>query len=227
MKESIGYQLAHSSWLPIELTPMAHNVDQLFYIMLGVVAVFFVIVEVLLVMFLIRYRRTKRNQVGAPIHGNNKWETIWTIIPAAILVFMGAYSVRYVYALQTPPAPDYTIHVIGHEWYWEFKYPNGADVQSQLRLPAGKTVLFDITSADVIHGFYIPDFRVQQDALPGRQTQFSVQLLSSDLNKTFDVPCDQFCGQGHPKMIAQAQVVSDSAFNQWMKDQLKKQQSGS
>jgi cytochrome c oxidase subunit 2 len=206
---------------------MSHSVDNLFYIMLGVVAVFFVIVEVLLVFFLIRYRRTKRNQVGAPIHGNNKLETIWTIIPAAILVFMGAYSVRYVYALQTPPAPDYTIHVVGHEWYWEFKYPNGADVQTgELRVPAGKTVLFDITSKDVIHGFYIPDFRVQQDALPGRQTQFSVQLLATDVGKTFDVPCDQFCGQGHPRMIGHGQVLSDAKFNQWMQTQLKTQQAG-
>lgn len=205
---------------------MARSVDHLFYIMLIIIAIFFVLVEFLLVFFLIRYRRTKKNRVGADIHGNNKFEVLWTAVPFVILAIMGAYSVHYIYALQTPPAPKYTIQVIGHEWYWEFKYPNGLDTQNELRLPAGQNVLFDIHSADVIHGFYIPDFRLQQDALPDRQTQFSVDVLAGDAGKTFDIPCDQFCGQGHPTMIAKGQVLSNSQFNTWMSAQLSKQNAG-
>lgn len=205
---------------------MARNVDHLFYIMLIIVAIFFVIVEALLVIFLIRYRRTKRNRVGADIHGNTKLEAIWMAVPFVILAIMGAFSVHYVYQLQTPPAPKYTIQVIGHEWYWEFKYPNGLDLQNELKIPAGQNVLFDIHSADVIHGFYIPDFRLQQDALPDRQTQFSVDPLTADIGKNFVIPCDQFCGQGHPTMISKGQVLSDAQFQQWMASQLKSQSAG-
>lgn len=218
--------LAGSSWLPIELTAMARSVDHLFYILLVIVAVFFVLVEFLLAYFLIRYRRTKRNRVGANIHGNNRLEMLWTAVPFVILAVLGAYSVQYIYRLQTPPAPVYTIHVVGHKWYWEFRYPNGADTQNVLMVPAGQNVLFDITSMDVVHGFYIPDFRLQQDAVPGRLTQFSVNVRSVDTGTRFIIPCDQFCGAGHPTMIAHGQVLSPNKFKAWMAATLKQQSSG-
>lgn len=222
MSGSFSTNLSESTWLPPALTHMAQNVDTLFYAMLIIVTVFFVIVEVLLVVFLVRYRRTKRNRVGVHVHGNTALETIWTAIPALILVVAGAFSVNLVYKAQTPPAKPLTIQVIGHMWYWEFKYPNGLDVQNDLRIPAGQPVLFDITSGDVIHGFYIPAVRIQQDALPGRRTDFWVQAKTADIGQQFPVPCDQFCGQGHPKMVATLTVMSPSDFRSWTAAQLKK-----
>lgn len=219
--------MSSSSWLPAQLTSMAHNVDLLFYIMLGIITFFFVLVEVLLITFLIRYRRSAKNQVGVNVHGNNVLETVWTLIPALILVFMGAYSVRYVYEAQNPPAKPLVIEVTGHEWFWEFKYPNGLDTHNDLRIPAGQNVLFDIHSADVIHGFYIPEARIQQDALPGRITQFWVNVDAKDVGKQFQVPCDQFCGAGHPIMVGQLTVMSPDDFNTWMQTELQKQQSKS
>ncbi|GGJ01446.1 hypothetical protein GCM10010885_08330 [Alicyclobacillus cellulosilyticus] len=209
-------------WLPVELTQMAHKVDTLFYVMLFVVTFFFLLVEVLLITFLIRYRRTRTNQVGAPVHGNNVLETIWTLVPTLILVFLGVYSVRYVYALQTPVATPNVIHVIGHEWYWEFRYPNGVVTQNDLRVPAGQPVLFDITSGDVVHGFYIPAVRIQQDAVPGRLTQFWVTADAKDVGRRFEVPCDQFCGAGHPKMIAWMTVMSPADYQAWLNQQKEK-----
>lgn len=214
-----------ASWLPAALTQMAQRVDSLFYIMLGVVAAFFVIVEVLLITFLIRYRRTKRNRTGKNVHGNNAFEIIWTLVPTVILVFMGVISVKYVYAEQTPPAGAMVIKVTGHEWSWEFQYPNGLDLRNDLRIPAGQPVLFDITSGDVIHGFYIPSVRVQQDALPGRQTQYWVEADPKYVNQSFPVPCDQYCGVGHSKMLATLTVMSPSDFQQWETTQLQKQNS--
>jgi len=208
---------------------MSHGVDHLFYIVLGVVTFFFVLVEVLLVVFLVRYRRTRTNVVGVNVHGNTKFEIVWTAIPAAILVFLGVLSVRYVYGLQTPPSTPYVIQVVGHEWYWEFKYPNGVDLHNDLRIPAGQNVLFDITSKDVIHGFYIPEARIQQDAVPGRQTQFWVNAETQNIatpaeyGKQFLVPCDQFCGVGHPNMVAHLTVMSPSDFNSWLSTELQKQ----
>lgn len=219
--------MANASWLPAPLTQMAHNVDGLFYFVLGVVAFFFVLVEVLLITFLIRYRRTKSNQVGSAVHGNNKLEVIWTLIPALILVIIGITSVHDVYAAQTPPPASKTIviQVTGHEWYWEFKYPNGVDTHNDLRVPAGENVRFDITSADVIHGFYIPAVRMQQDALPGRKTQFWIDVQAKYTGQTFPVPCDQFCGAGHPTMDATMKVMSPTDFNTWLATQKQSQNS--
>ena len=214
-----------SSWLPVELTQMAHKVDGLFYVVLGVVTFFFVLVEILLITFLVRYRRTKTNQVGANIHGNNFLEIIWTLIPAAILLFMGAYSVKFVYDLQTPPSAPIPIKVIGHEWSWEFQYPNGLKTKNDLRVPAGQNVLFEITSADVIHGFYIPAVRIQQDALPGRQTEFWINAEPSKVGQVFNVPCDQFCGIGHSTMHASMTVMTPADFQKWEQTELQKQQS--
>ncbi|MDQ0190303.1 cytochrome c oxidase subunit II [Alicyclobacillus cycloheptanicus] len=216
-----------ASWLPPALTQMAQRVDSLFYIVLGIVAAFFVIVEVLLITFLIRYRRTRKNRTGKGVHGNNLFEIIWTLVPTVILVFMGVISVKYVYAQQTPPPHPVVIKVTGHMWYWEFQYPNGLDTRNVLDVPAGQPVLFDITSADVIHGFYIPAVRVQQDALPGRQTQFWMQADTKDIGQSFPVPCDQFCGVDHSKMHATMTVLSPSDFQQWEASQLQKQKASS
>jgi cytochrome c oxidase subunit II len=208
-----------ASWLPLELTQVAHNTDSLFYIMLGVVTFFFLLVEVLLITFLIRYRRTKANRVGVNVHGNMKLEVLWTLIPAFILVVLGAFSIKYVYADQVVPAKPLIVKVTGHEWYWQFTYPNGATTKNELRVPAGQTVEFQITSADVIHGFYIPDLRMQQDALPGRETYYWANIKTTDVGTKFRIPCDQFCGAGHPQMVAQGQVMTQSDFENWEQQQ--------
>lgn len=220
--------MGNSSWLPAPLTQMAHNVDGLFYAVLAVVTFFFVLVEVLLITFLVRYRRTKRNRTGSSIHGSNKLEVIWTLIPALILVAIGVMSVKYVYAAQlAPPANNrVVIQVTGHEWYWEFKYPNGLDVHNDLRVPAGENVLFEITSGDVIHGFYIPAVRMQQDAVPGRQTEYWINVDAKYTGQQFPVPCDQFCGPGHPTMVGQMTVMSPTDFQNWMNTEKQKQDSG-
>ncbi len=208
-----------ASWLPTELTQVAHNTDNLFYILLGVCAVFFLLVEALLITFLIRYRRTKANRVGVNVHGNMKLEVVWTLVPALILVVLGAFSIKYVYADQIVPANPLVIQVTGHEWYWQFTYPNGATTKNDLRIPAGRTVEFEITSSDVIHGFYIPDLRMQQDAMPGRETYFWADVKPSQVGTKFLIPCDQFCGVGHPHMIANGQVMTMADFLTWEQQQ--------
>ena len=86
-------------------------------------------------------------------------------------------------------------------------------------------MLFKITSGDVIHGFYIPAVRIQQDAVPGRITEFHMTADTKNIGQVFDVPCDQYCGAGHPNMIAHMTVMSQSDFNTWLTTTLKSQQS--
>jgi len=210
--------MVNSFWFPKAITDLARQIDSMFNLISVIAIIIFVLVEVLLVVFLLRYRRNNKNQQGAAIHGNTKLEIIWTVIPAFILVVLGILSINLVYAIQTPPADVTVVQVIGHKWNWEFKYADGTDVFNEVRVPAGKNVLFKITSAkgDVIHGFYIPSLRLQQDALPGRETH--VWMNSGDIG-SYDIICDQYCGTNHSLMVAKIKVVSQSDYNQWLATQ--------
>ncbi len=203
-------------WLPEALTEAAKHMDSLFYVILVITVLFFVLVEVLLAVFLVRYRRKWAGKEGANIHGNHKLETIWTIIPALILVVIGIYSTQMTYAIQQTPADVVAINVHGQKWSWEFEYPGGFKKTNDLRLPAGKNVLFKISSKDVIHSFWIPEFRIKQDAVPGRETQFPVKVDAKS-GQTLRVICAEYCGTAHAMMTSKITIMDPKAFDAWVK----------
>lgn len=208
-------------WLPDQLTQGAKDIDGLFGVIFVVTLIVFLLVEGLLVFFLLRYRRKNKDQHGKRIHGNTRAEVIWTVIPAIILVALGIYSSGMVYSIQQPPADVYTIKVTGMKWAWQFQYPNGAKTMGDLRIPAGRKILFEITSKDVIHSFWIPEFRIKQDAVPGRQTEFYVDpIVQAQPGQTVTYPkrvvCAEYCGQGHSKMDADIHIMNGSDFDNWV-----------
>jgi cytochrome c oxidase subunit II len=212
-------------WLTQPITDLGHQTDTLFYWVLGLTGVVFVLVEVLLVWYLLRYKRTHAEQQGLDYHGNTKLEIIWTLIPALILVGLGAYSLPIVKAQQAAPTDSYVIEVTGHMWSWEFKYPNGLDTvnSEDLRIPANKNVVFKITSADVIHDFWVPQFRVKQDALPGRLTQVWVNVKQDFVGNSYPIECAEYCGTFHSKMISKVEILSQSDFDSWSASALQTQ----
>ncbi|MCG0314779.1 MAG: hypothetical protein L5657_09035, partial [Calditerricola sp.] len=112
-----------SLFLPAALSETAKDVDALFYILTGIAVVIFLLVWMLLLIFLVRYRRKHPTKQGLRLYGNTRLEIIWTVIPALILVVLGIYSAQMVYALQKPPADAYEIQVTASKWKWEFTYP--------------------------------------------------------------------------------------------------------
>jgi len=213
------------SWLPEALTSTAKEIDGLFSMIFWITLVVFVLVEAALVYFLIRYKRKDPNKHGKNIHGNNKAEVIWTLVPAIILVFIGVYSSGMVYSIQQPPADVYEVKVIGMKWSWEFEYPNGAKTYGDLKIPAGRDVLFKITSKDVIHSFWVPEFRMKQDAVPGRETQFTVkaddlsQLIAKDGVYKERIICAEYCGDNHSKMLADLTIMNGDDFDKWVAEE--------
>jgi cytochrome c oxidase subunit II len=214
-----------SGLLPEALTSTAKEIDGLFSMIFWITLVVFVLVEALLVIFLIRYKRKHPDKHGKNIHGNNKAEVIWTLVPAIILVFIGIYSSGMVYSIQQPPAKVYEVKVIGQKWSWEFEYENGAKTYGDLKIPAGRDVLFKITSKDVIHSFWIPEFRMKQDAVPGRETTFTV--LADDLDKLAvkdgvykqRIICAEYCGDNHSKMLADLTIMNGNEFDKWVAEE--------
>ena len=216
-------------WLPEGITTTSPVIDRLFYIVLTLTGVVFVLVQLTLVVFLVRYRRDPQRR-ATYTHGNTLAEVVWTAIPAAILVALAFYS-QGVWSLirGTPPPPDLQVEITGEQFAWNFRYA-GADGQlktdddiltiNQLHLPVDKTVLFHISSKDVIHSFFVPQFRMKQDAVPGLISRMWVHPVRMG---SFDVACAELCGLGHYRMRGFLVIEPEDAYQTWLGEMLAEQ----
>jgi cytochrome c oxidase subunit 2 len=209
-----------SGWL---MAPSASivgpQIDQLYNIVLAITGVVFVLTELTLIYFCFSFRE-KPGQKASSTHGSTKAEMIWTAVPAAILIVLGFMSQNLWAKLRQPknfPEPDVVVRVMAEQWLWHFKY-NGPDgdieVQNDFHIPVGKIVRFELTSQDVIHGFYIPDMRINQDAVPGLTTSIWVEATRTG---QFELRCTQFCGTSHYQMKGQLTVDTPDDFQAWLK----------
>jgi cytochrome c oxidase subunit 2 len=158
---------------------------------------------------------------GPPIHGNTRLEVVWTTIPAVILLALVSYSFVVLRDNERKPAHDLEIGVTGEQFAWSFQYPpsvtGGAPVRSdQLYLPKGKTVRFGLHSKDVIHAFWIPAFRLQEDVVPGITVHYRA---TPDRVGNYPIVCNLLCGLGHSLMRSTVHVVPPSQFQAWLRSQ--------
>lgn len=215
---TIGYlvatQMDLSALMPAQASSRSVLVDRLFRILMGVAVVIFLLVEGALIYAVLRFRKPPEDESdAAPIHGSNTLEIIWTLIPAVIVAVIGVYSYRVLTEIERPSEQPLVVEVVGRQFFWEFHYPD-ADVTSQvLHLPVGKTVHFQITSEDVIHSFWVPDFRVKQDATPG---QISELIITPTELGRYPIRCAELCGPGHAAMIAEVVVEEEGQFERWL-----------
>jgi cytochrome c oxidase subunit II len=188
----------------------------IFYLALGV----FVIVEVLLAYALIRFRR-RAGDTNEPkqVYGNSRLEVVWTAIPVLLVLTLFILTVSTASAVAAPPAAasDVHIHVIGHQWWWEFEYPDyGFTTANELHVPVGTNVKIDLDSVDVIHSFWVPQMAGKTDAIPGHTNQLWIR---GDTIGTYHGQCVEFCGANHANMRIKAVVESQADFQAWVKDQ--------
>jgi len=195
-------------------SPSAWKIDAVFLFIAGVSLFFFLLVEGMLIYFAIRYRRRKGAEEGATseVRGNFILEVVWILVPSLAVLAFFIYG-YVVYRDVTSPQPGSSdINVVTGQFVYEFKYPDGRATMDELRLPVGKPVKLIMTSRDVIHGFFIPDYRIKQDILPGRYTYL---YLQPDKEGTFDIYCTQYCGVGHSTMRAKLIVMPPDAYAAW------------
>lgn len=216
---AIGYlvatQIDLSALLPVQASSRSVIVDQLFRILMGIATVIFLVVEGALIYAVIRFRKAPGDESdAAPIHGNNALEIIWTFIPAVIVAVIGVYSYQVLTEIERPGEEPLVVEVTARQFFWEFYYPE-ADVSSQiLHLPLGKTVHFQITSEDVIHSFWVPEFRVKQDATPG---QISELIVTPTKVGRYPIRCAELCGPGHAAMTSEVVVEEQADFERWLR----------
>jgi len=190
------------------------QLDTLFTSIFWWAVVVFAIVEGLLLFVIIRYRA--RPGAGQPsrLHGHTALEIGWTLAPALILVFIAVPTMRTIFATAArAPAGALRVEVIGHQWWWEYRYPDlGIVTANEMHLPLGRPVELDMTSADVIHSFWAPGLGGKRDLTPGRITRIA---FTADSLGEVAGQCAEFCGASHANMRLRVFVESDSAFVAW------------
>jgi len=191
----------------------AQRVDAVFLFIVALSVVFLVFITFLLVYFVIKYGR-KRHPRGEDIEGNKWLEIVWTVTPTVLFLAMFYYGWTNFEYMRSVPRDAMVVDVTAQQWAYSFTYPNGKRT-TELYLALNKPVKVELRSLDVIHGFYVPAFRVKQDIVPGKQnyTWFTPTMLGN-----FDIECTVICGVGHAEMLSKARVVPVQDFEAWYFD---------
>jgi cytochrome c oxidase subunit 2 len=197
-----------------EVSRSATQVDSVFLFIASVSLFFFFLVEGLLIYFAVRYRRRKTSESGATsdVTSNLALEIVWILIPSLVVLAFFIYGYLVYQDITTPPPGTGDINVTARQFSYEFKYPDGRSEINELRVPVGKPVKLVMTSRDVLHGFFLPDFRIKQDIVPGRYTTL---YLQPDREGTYDIFCTQYCGVGHSTMRAKLVVMPAGEYAKW------------
>jgi cytochrome c oxidase subunit 2 len=208
--------------LPEEASTYAGRIDGIFNLILWITGIVFFLVEGTLLVFLFKYR-AKRGGKAAYTHGSNRLEVIWTIIPALILVFLAVMSQdSWAYIRNHFPASGTVIDITAEQFAWNIRYP-GPDGKlntdddvvtlNQLHFPVDKPALINLHSKDVIHSFFLPEFRIKQDAVPGMTTRVWVQAKHTG---HWEIACAELCGLGHYRMKGYLTVDAPDEFQKWL-----------
>ncbi len=223
---AIGIALSYViHWFPVQASTQAHESDKLYHVLvIATIPIFVLVVSVILYcVWQFRMRPGEELKDGPPIHGNTRLEVFWTALPAVLLLGMVGYSFVILHKNEEKPKglPEAQINVNGQQFFWSYEYPRaitgGAPLKStQLYIPENYTVYFNLRSKDVIHAFWIPAFRLQEDVVPGITTHWRV---TPDRLGSYPVVCNLLCGVGHSLMRSTVHVVPPASFQAWIKSQ--------
>src|SRR4051812_13691726 len=211
-------------------TDFNRDVDKLFKLMIYAGTAVFIFVEAILILTLIKFRQRPGQAEPEHVHGNTTLEIAWTVIPLLILIVIGIPTVRTIFKTQAVARSDaLQVEVIGHQWWWEFRYPqyptagtsgkvDPVVTANELYLPLGKTVNFTLKSRDVIHSFWIPALAGKRDVITNRTNYlwFTPDSTNAD---AFNGACVEYCGASHANMRFRAFTVAQVDFDSWIANQ--------
>jgi cytochrome c oxidase subunit 2 len=200
-------------WQPEQASKIAPRVDLLFDFLLVVSGLITGGICLLIVIFVFKYRRgNPADRSNAPTR-NWKLESAWIGIPILLSLFTFVWSARLFYDEYAEPAGALNINVVGQQWFWEMQHPEGPREMDELHIPVGRPIKLTLSSQDVIHDFYVPAFRVKQDALPGRLT--SVWFTATQPGR-YHLFCAQYCGTQHSNMGGWVYVMEPGDYERWL-----------
>jgi cytochrome c oxidase subunit II len=208
------------TWLPKDASREAGRIDFVFWFVIAICIAIFAIVAAVMIYAVLRFRvRPDDHEDGPPIHGHTGLEITWTAIPFVLVTAIAIVSAIVLSRNDAEAGNTLHINVTAQQFAWTFGYPDAKDATSPvLRLPEGRSIELDMRSLDVIHAFFVPEFRTNEDIVPGLVTTVHI---TPDRLGTFPLICNELCGLGHSLMRTRAIVMKPSAFDAWVKQQSK------
>lgn len=203
--------------LPVSASAQAVPIDNMFRLEFVVIAFLFSLIVVFMVYSIIFFRRKKGDESDARhVEGNTKLEITWTAIPLVVVLAFSYIGAQSLADTQRADPKALEVNVIGSQWSWRFEYPKWGIVSSELVLPVNKQAILFLSSRDVIHSFWVPEFRVKQDVLPGGEDFVRELRITPTLIGEYKVRCAELCGISHAYMESPVIVVSQSEFDNWV-----------
>jgi cytochrome c oxidase subunit II len=219
----IGIAIALAiDWFPPLASKQAKQVSDLFDVLLVASVPIFVLVEVVVLFSVIRFRQRPGQELedGPPIHGDTRLEVVWTAFPALLLVGLCTYTYFVLRSIEKPKPNTMIVNVTGQQFTWTFEYPQLAKGKQfnavQLYLPKDRPVQFKVHTKDVIHDFWVPNFSIKIDAVPGITTSY--RITPTRLGN-YPIVCAELCGIGHSTMRGTVHVVTPQRFRTWLRTQ--------
>ena len=206
-------------WFPEPASKSASDIDTLYDVLLICSVPVFVLVMTIAIYSVVRFRAKPGDMGdGPPIHGNAKLEVFWVTVPFIMVTLLAIYGWYTLDNIEAKQKNEMVVNVTGQQFTWTFEYPAEKVQTKELVLPVNRPVEFKIHSKDVIHSFWVPQFRLKSDAVPGLTTHIR---LTPDREGNYEVVCAELCGLGHSTMRQFVHVVPASEFQTWLSDQKK------
>jgi cytochrome c oxidase subunit 2 len=198
---------------PEQASTIAPDVDHLLYFLLAVAVFFTVLIFTCILYFAIRYRRRSEQELPRVFHTGLTLEIVWSVIPFGLTMIMFSWGASIFFRESRPPDGALDIYVVGKQWMWKVQHMEGRREINELHVPTGRAIKLTMTSEDVIHSFFIPDFRVKQDVVPGR---YSTLWFEPTKPGKYHLFCAEYCGTKHSGMIGWIYVMEPQDYQNWM-----------
>lgn len=204
--------------LPEAASTEAAGIDALFEGHFILISFLFALVVVFMLYSVVVFRKRpgEEDAEGDYFHGHTGLEVLWTIVPLAIVIFFAVWGTQLLGDITARSDDEMVVEVVGQQWSWFFVYPELDDLRTtELVLPIDRTVRLEMTSLDVLHAFWVPEFRVKQDLVPGQVTEMRITPTERGTYKTL---CAEICGNQHAYMVADVRVLSAGEFDDWVQE---------
>lgn len=202
------------SLLPEQASTVAGQIDALYLFLVAVSVFFTILTAVLVVVFAVKYRRRSETEVPEPPHEDSTLEIVCGSVLLVLMLVMFGWGAKVFFETRKAPADAMEILVTGKQWMWKLQHPNGKREINELHVPVGQPIRLTMTSEDVIHSFFIPEFRVKQDVVPGRYTKVWFEATKTG---RFHLFCTEYCGTEHAKMVGFVNVLSAADYERWLR----------
>jgi cytochrome c oxidase subunit 2 len=193
----------------------AERVDHLYFFLTGTTLFFTFLIFATIFYFMIKYRRRSEEERPPETEQSLALEITWIVIPSLICIVLFFWGARLFFAAFNPPQGSMEIFVVGKQWMWHLQHPEGPREINQLHVPVDVPILLTMTSEDVIHGFFLPEFRIKRDVVPGR---YLSEWFEASKPGSYHLFCTQYCGTLHSGMRGTIEVMSPANYAQWLRD---------